>query len=87
MKKQIEEIDRLTEVNSNLFWRHINSRRKKSNSFSGYKLNFNGRIASTPQEVSLNIFYTDTITKQFNEMDLTESVSLYKPSPERWYDI
>ena len=52
MKKQIEEIDRLAEVNSDLFWRHVNSRRKKSNSFSGSELNFNGRIVSTPQEVA-----------------------------------
>ena len=52
MKKQIEEIDRLAEVNSDLFWRHVNSRRKKSNSFSGSELNFNGRVVSTPQEVA-----------------------------------
>ena len=26
------------------------------------------------------------ITRQLNEKDLTVSVSLYKSSPERWYD-
>ena len=27
------------------------------------------------------------ITRQLNEKDLTVSVSLYKSSPERWYDV
>ena len=29
----------------------------------------------------------NNITKQLNERDLTVSVSLYKSSPERWYDV
>ena len=40
--------------------------------------------------VGLNIFYkqsTNNITEQLNEGDLTVSVSLYKSSPERWYDV
>ena len=32
--------------------RHINSRRKKSNSFSNSEINFNGRIMSTLQEIA-----------------------------------
>ena len=52
MKTQIEEIDKLAEVNTDLFWRHINLSRKKSNSFSSSKINFNGRIVSNPQEIA-----------------------------------
>ena len=53
--------------------------------------------ASYISHFGLNIFYsvsfiqykqsTNNITKQLNERDLTVSVSLYKSSPERWYDV
>ena len=52
MKTQIEELDRLAEVDSNLFWRHVNSRRRKSSSFSGSEIKFNGKIACTPQTIA-----------------------------------
>ena len=52
MKTQIEGIDKLAEVNTDLFWRHINSRPKKSNSFFSFEINLNGRLGSAPQEIA-----------------------------------
>ena len=48
MKRQIEEIDRVAEIDSTLFWRLVNAKRKKSASAVCADINFNGHMASTP---------------------------------------
>ena len=52
MKRQIEEIDRVAEIDSTLFWRLVNAKRKKSASAVCADINFNGHMASTPQEIT-----------------------------------
>ena len=45
-------IDTLAEVDSGLFWHHINSRRKKSVSTPGSYINFNGRNVYSEREIT-----------------------------------
>ena len=44
LQDQIDEIDKAAEVDSPLFWRLINARRKHSNSRPGSELMFNGHV-------------------------------------------
>ena len=52
IRTKMEEIDKLVEVDSTLFWRHVNSRRKKSNNSGGVQLNFNGKIVFSSKEIT-----------------------------------
>ena len=52
LQDQIEEIDKAAEVDSPLFWRLINARRKKSNIRPGAELLFNGRQCNTSAEIN-----------------------------------
>ena len=45
-------IDKLAEVNSSLFWHHINSRRKKSASTPGSNINFGGNNVYSEREIT-----------------------------------
>lgn len=72
LQKQTEEIDKLAEIDSGLFWRLVNSRRKKARAALGSDLNFNGRIVSSPQD----------ITREWGEY----FKSLYKPSEDIRFD-
>lgn len=71
-KKKVDEIDKLAEVDSSLFWRLVNGRRKQSASAPGAEINFNGRIASSPQEI------TDEWANYFR--------ALYTPSENTKFD-
>lgn len=52
LKNKIDEIDSLAEVDSNMFWRLVNARRKKPGSSPGSEINFDGKIACSPQEIT-----------------------------------
>ena len=64
MNSQIEEIDRVAEIDNRLFWRLVNAKRKHSGSVPGSEINFEGRVASAPQEImyewALNILRSCT---------------------------
>ena len=47
-----EDIDKLADVDSGLFWREINKRRKKSSSDPGSEINFNGNNVREPQLIA-----------------------------------
>ena len=53
LQDQIDQIDKVTEVDGALFWRLINARRKTSNSRSGAETIFNGRHCNTSAEINL----------------------------------
>ena len=72
MKNQFEEIDKLAEVNSSLFWDHINSRRKKSASTPGSNINFGGNNVYSEREI------TDEWARYFSK--------LYTPSESCAFD-
>ena len=72
MKNQFEEIDKLAEVNSSLFWHHINSRRKKSASTPGSNINFGGNNVYSEREI------TDEWARYFSK--------LYTPSESCAFD-
>ena len=72
IRTKMEEIDKLAEVDSTLFWRHVNSRRKKSNNSVGVQLNFNGKIISSSKEI------TNEWSKYFKQ--------LYSPTEYRTND-
>ena len=74
MKKQFEVIDTLAEVDSALFWHHINSRRKKYVSTSGYNINFNGRNLYSEREI------TDEWARYFSNLyKLSENPAFDEP--------
>ena len=52
MKQQFEGINTLAEVDSGLFWHHINRRGKKSVSTPGSYINFNGRNVYSEREIT-----------------------------------
>ena len=54
MKRQIEEIDRVAEIDSRLFWRLENAKRKTSGPAVSSDINFDGRTASTQQKSPMN---------------------------------
>ncbi|MCG7877806.1 MAG: hypothetical protein N0C90_15945, partial [Candidatus Thiodiazotropha endolucinida] len=72
-RKKVDEIDKCAEVDSSLFWRLVNGRRKQSASAPGAEMNFNGKLASSPQEITdewANYFkelYTPTVSTKFDE--------------------
>ena len=72
MKRQIEEIDRVAEIDSRLFLRLVNAKRKTSGPAVSSDINFDGRTASTPQEI------TDEWAKHFKK--------LYTPSDDLHFD-
>ena len=72
LKNKIEEIDRLAEVDSSMFWRLVNAKRKPSGSSPGSEIKFDGKIVSNPQEI------TNEWAKHFTE--------LYKPSTDSRFD-
>ena len=72
MKSQMEEIDRVAEMDSRLFWRLVNAKRKNAGSAPGSKINSEGRMASPPQEI------TDEWAKHFKK--------LYTPSDDTRFD-
>ena len=47
-----EDIDKLAEIDSGLFWREINKRRKQSTSDPGIEINFDGNIVRDPQLIA-----------------------------------
>ena len=73
MKRQIEEIDRVAEIDSTLFWRLVNAKRKKSASAVCADINFNGHMASTPQEITdgwaehFETFYSSSDDPRFDD--------------------
>ena len=74
MKKQFEVIITLAEVDSGLFWHHINSRRKKSVSTPGSNINFNGRNVYSEREI------TDEWARYFSNLyKLSENPAFYEP--------
>lgn len=72
LKNKIEEIDRLAEVDSSMFWRLVSAKRKPSGSSPGFEIKFDGKIVSNPQEI------TNEWAKHFTE--------LYKPSTDSRFD-
>ena len=52
LQSQLDEIDRLAEVDSAHFWRLINARRKPSNSSPGTQLIFEGQTVNTSKEIN-----------------------------------
>ena len=52
MKKQLDEIDRLAEVDQRLFWHHVNSRRKRPCNAAGSNINFGGRNCCDEREIT-----------------------------------
>ena len=52
LRDQIEEIDKAAELDSTLFWRLVNAKRKNSNSRPGSELIFNGRHCNTSAEIN-----------------------------------
>lgn len=72
MRKLHEDIDNLAEVDSGLFWKEINKRRKRSNSEAGCEINFNGNKIRGAQSV------TDHWGLYFQE--------LYKPCVNQNFD-
>ena len=73
MQNQIDQIDKAAEVDSSLFWRMINARRKKSNSSPGLELIFNDRHCNTSTEINnewakyFAKLYTPTQAAHFND--------------------
>lgn len=47
-----DEIDKLAEVDSGMFWREVNRRRKKTASQAGSEIKFNGRVIRDPQNIA-----------------------------------
>ena len=72
LKKQFDQIDELAEVDSGLFWHHINSRRKKSLITPGSHIKFDGRDVYSEREI------TDEWARYFS--------NLYKPSENPEFD-
>ncbi|MEW8561249.1 MAG: hypothetical protein AB2541_04060 [Candidatus Thiodiazotropha sp.] len=52
LQTQVDQIDQAAEVDSSLFWRLINARRKNSNSRPGSELLFDGRHCNTSMEIN-----------------------------------
>lgn len=52
MKSQFDEIDRLAEVDHQMFWHHVNSRRKRSCSSAGSNINFGGRTVFNERDIT-----------------------------------
>ncbi|MEW8546461.1 MAG: reverse transcriptase domain-containing protein, partial [Candidatus Thiodiazotropha sp.] len=52
LQDQIDQIDKAAEVDSALFWRLVNARRKNSNSRPGSEMLFNGRYCNTSAEIN-----------------------------------
>ena len=52
IKTQLDEIDRLAEVDQRLFWHHVNHRRKRSCNAAGSNINFDGRNVFNEREIT-----------------------------------
>lgn len=52
MKSKIDEIDQLAEIDSQLFWRHVNSRRKKTLTCPGSDMIFDGKRVCGSREIT-----------------------------------
>ena len=72
LQSQIDEIDRVAEIDSGHFWRLVNARRKSSNSSPGTELIFNGQTFNTSKEINkewahyFRDLYTPTQNKNFD---------------------
>ena len=77
LQGQIEEIDRLAEVDSAHFWRLVKARRKESNSSPGSEMIFEGRTANSAKEINIGWgqyfkkLYTPTQRDHFDNQSLT----------------
>lgn len=86
MKKQIDEIDNLAEVDSSLFWHHVNVRRKKSSNSPGSSIKFDNKIMNNEREINnawaryFENLYTPFDDQTFDESfknSISESVQAY----------
>ena len=72
LQSQLDEIDRLAEVDSAHFWRLVNARRKPSNSSPGTQLIFEGQTVNTSKEINegwaqyFKALYTPTQCDRFD---------------------
>ena len=87
LQSQLDEIDRLAEVDSAHFWRLINARRKPSNSSPGTQLIFEGQTVNTSKEINegwaqyFKALYTPTQCDRFDNQvydTVTQEVSNIK---------
>ena len=87
LQSQLDEIDRLAEVDSAHFWRLVNARRKPSNSSPGTQLIFEGQTVNTSKEINegwaqyFKALYTPTQCDRFDNQvydTVTQEVSNIK---------
>ena len=72
MKSQMDEIDKLAEIDSQLFWRHVNSRRKNTLTRPGSDMIFEGESVCGSREITegwanyFKILYTPSEHSEFD---------------------
>ena len=85
IKIQLDEIDRLAEVDQRLFWHHVNHRRKRSCNAARSNINFDGRNVFNEREITnewANYFaslYTPIESPNFDD-SFKQTVSSYVQS-------